>query len=191
MKQEFPLAPLPRPAWLLLIVLWVILMLFVYLVPEHQQAASNPAPWWLVIPFATALPLVGPWVMLLHRRISIDGDKLVVEAAVFYSRKLAVSELALDQARVLNLDEHTEFKPMLKFCGVGLPGFRAGQYLLRNRSRAFCLLTAQHNVLLLPQHDGKLILLSPEKQQILLSRLRELTGQQLPAHALARGTQPR
>ena len=173
MKQEFPLAPLRRSAWLPLVATWIVLMLLAYLVPDHQQPASNPVPWWLVIPFATALPVVGPWVMLLHRHVRIDGDKLEVETAIFFSRKLSVTELALDKARVLSLEEHTGFKPMLQLGGIGLPGFRAGHYLLRNRSRAFCLLTRRQQVLLLPQRDGKLTLLSPEKPQALLEALRE------------------
>ncbi|HYM86008.1 MAG TPA: hypothetical protein VET30_04665 [Pseudoxanthomonas sp.] len=188
MKQEFPLAPLHRSAWLLLVVLWVILMLVAYLAPHHPQSAANPVPWWLVVPFGTALVVVGPWVMLQHRRISIEGDKLVAEAALLFTRKLAMSELALDKARVLNLDEHTEFKPMLQLGGMSLPGFNAGHYLLRNRSRAFCLLTARDSVLLLPQHDGKLILLSPKEPQALLARLRELASQRLPAQKLAQET---
>ena len=188
MKQEFPLAPLRRSAWLPLVATWIVLMLLAYLVPDHQQPASNPVPWWLVIPFATALPVVGPWVMLLHRHVRIDGDKLEVETAIFFSRKLSVTELALDKARVLSLEEHTGFKPMLQLGGIGLPGFRAGHYLLRNRSRAFCLLTAWDKVLLLPQHDGKFILLSPDQPQALLARLRELAHQQPSAHKLAQGT---
>ena len=76
------------------------------------------------------------------------------------------------EAAILDLDEHTEYKPMLQLGGFSLPGFSAGHYLLRNRNRAFCLLTARRNVLLLPQRDGKLILVSPEKPQALLDALR-------------------
>lgn len=188
MKQEFPLAPLHRSAWLVLVVLWVILMLVAYLVPDHQQSATNPVPWWLVIPFATALPVVGPWVMLLHRRVRIEDRRLVVEGALFFSRKVAVADLELEKARVLELDEHTEFKPMLQLGGFGFPHFRAGHYLLRNRSRAFCLLTNRDRVLVLPGHDGKFILLSPENPQALLSRLHEVAAEKLPDHKLARET---
>ena len=188
MKEEFPLAPVHRSAWWLLATLWVALMLAAYLLPEHTQAATNPVPWWLVIPFATALPVVGPWVMLLHRRIRIEGRMLLMEGALFFSHKAAVADLVLEKARVLDLDEHTEFKPMLQLGGFGFPHFRAGHYLLRNRSRAFCLLTHRDRVLLLPRHDGKFILLSPENPQALLSRLREVAAEKLPDEKLARET---
>ncbi|HEY5970824.1 MAG TPA: hypothetical protein VIT22_02440 [Pseudoxanthomonas sp.] len=173
-QWNFPLAPLKRWTWALLAALWVVLLLVAFLGGSHQQSPDNPVPWWVVVLFGTALVPAGLLATLAHREIRIEGDKLVVEGALLFTRKLAVSELALDKARVLNLDEHIEYKPMLQFGGIGLPGFRAGHYLLRNRSRAFCLLTARDNVLLLPQRDGKFILISPEKPQVLLERLREL-----------------
>ena len=160
--------------WPLLLGLWVVLLLAAFLTSPHQQPPHNPVPWWLPIVFGTALLPAGLLSMLVHRTISIKGDTLEVAGALIFSRKLPVAGLALDKARVLNLDEHTEFKPMLQLGGFALPGFNAGYYLLRNRSRAFCLLTAHRNVLLLPQRDGKFILLSPEKPQVLLEALRAL-----------------
>lgn len=175
-NQTFPLASPPR--WLVpfLIALWVVLMVAAYLGSPHQQPASNPVPWWLVIPFATALLPIGLYVPLMHRHVAIEGDSLVLSAALVFSRKVAVHELALERARILSLEEHTEFKPMLQSGGFSLPGYKAGHYLLRNRSRAFCLLTSRQRVLLLPQRDGKYILVSPELPQALLDALRAARG---------------
>jgi hypothetical protein len=158
-------------AWPLVLALWVVLLLAAFLTSTHQQPPHNPVPWWLMIVFGTALIPAGLASMLAHRTIRVRGDTLEVAGGLVFSRTLAVTGLALDKARVLDLDEHTEFKPMLHFGGVALPGFKAGNFLLRNRSRAFCLLTACRHVLLLPQRDGKLILLSPDKPQALLDAL--------------------
>lgn len=171
-KRHFPLAPLQRMTWPLVLGLWGVLLLAAFLTSSHQQPPHNPVPWWLMIVFGTALLPVGLLSILAHRSISIQGDTLEVAGALVFSRTLPVADLVLDKARVLHLDEHTEFKPMLQLGGFGLPGFRAGHYLLRNRSRAFCLLTSRRNVLLLPQRDGKFILVSPEKPQALLDALR-------------------
>ena len=65
-------------------------------------------------------------------------------------------------------------KPLLGLGSTGLPGFRGGHYLLRDRGRAFCLLTDLRHVLVLPTRDGRRLLLSPEQPQALLSRLRDL-----------------
>jgi hypothetical protein len=172
-KRNFPLAPLSRWAWGLPIALWVVLLLVALLGGTHVQSPHNPVPWWIVVLFGTALAPAIVLSMLAHREIHLVGDTLHVAGALVFARKLPIRDLLLDKARVLDLQEHTEFKPMLQLGAFGLPGFNAGHYLLRNRSRAFCLLTRWQQVLLLPQRDGKLILVSPEKPQVLLEALRE------------------
>ena len=91
-----------------------------------------------------------------------------------------MDELSLKDARVIDLAEHIESKPTVKLNGYGSIGFKAGYYLLRNRSRAFCLLTGFERVLVLPQRDGKCILLSPEQPQALLDALRDVAASATP-----------
>lgn len=170
--RNFLLAPLQPWTWALLAALWMVLLLVAFLSGPHQQSPDNPVPWWVVVVFGTALLPAGLLSALAHRDIRIEGDRLVVAAAIVFARKVPLGELALDKARVLDLDEHTEYKPMLQLGAFSFPGFNAGRYLLRNRSRAFCLLTRRQRVLVLPQRDGRLLLLSPEKPQGLLDALR-------------------
>ncbi|MCR6495794.1 PH domain-containing protein [Thermomonas sp. S9] len=171
-KQEFPLAPMAPWTWPALLGLWALLLLFAFLGGTHVQSPTNPVPWWVVVPFGTALVPAGLLSMLAHRQISIEDNRLLVAGALLFARKVAISDLALDKARILNLDEHTEYKPMLRLFGFNFPGLTVGTCLLRNRSRAFCLLTSQPQALLLPQRNGGLILVSPEKPQALLDALR-------------------
>ncbi|MGX5672414.1 PH domain-containing protein [Thermomonas fusca] len=171
-SRDFPPAPLHHVTWPLVLGLWVVLLLAAFLTSPHQQSPHNPVPWWLMLVFGTALVPAGLASMLAHRAITLRAGQLEVSGALLFSRRVPVTELVLDKARILDLDEHTEYKPMLQLGGFSLPGFSAGHYLLRNRNRAFCLLTARRNVLLLPQRDGKLILVSPEKPQALLDALR-------------------
>ncbi|MCD7100353.1 PH domain-containing protein [Stenotrophomonas sp. MMGLT7] len=139
-------------------------------VPLHRSgSASN----WLVPLLVAAALLAALSLALRRRRIAIDGTRLRV-ASTFYTRRIAVRELDLDRARIVDLAEHDEFAPRLKINGYGLPGLRSGHYRLRNGVRAFCLLTDSERVLVLPQRDGRCLLLSPEKPQALLARLREL-----------------
>lgn len=181
MAQDFPVAPLHRAAWLLMLAIPALIVLGLLL--TQQQA--TPVPTWL--PFLITLVMVGLGLALRRRRISVEGRELVI-AATFYSRRIAVDALDLDKARIINLAEHTEFKPAIKTNGFNLPFFLAGHCRLRNRAKAFCLLTDRERVLLLPQIDGSLILVSPEKPQALLARLRELAHPQSASHKLAQGT---
>lgn len=112
----------------------------------------------------------------MHRhRIAVDGGMLEV-ATTFYRRKLALSELRLDQARVVDLAERTEFKPALRSNGTSLPGFHSGWFRLRNRSRAFVAIAGGPRVLWLPTTRGYGLLLQPRQPQALLRHLRELAA---------------
>lgn len=171
-RRNFPLAPLQPWTWALLAALWIALLLVAFLGGPRQQSPANPVPWWVVVVFGTALLPAGLLSTLAHREIRIEGDRLVVAAALVFARKVPLGELALDRARVLDLDEHTGYRPMLQLGAFSFARFNAGRYLLRNRQRAFCLLTDRRRVLVLPQRDGRLLLLSPEQPQVLLDALR-------------------
>ncbi|TYT25475.1 hypothetical protein FZO89_03905 [Luteimonas viscosa] len=170
----FPPAPLPRRAWLFLLAIAALALAGGLLLPRDE---ALPAPVWLLTPFFVALLLLAPLLALRRRRITIEGDELVVAAAL-YTRRVRVDALDLEHARVVDLGEHTALKPVLGLNRFGVPGFHAGHYLLRNRQRAFCLLTARDRVLVLPQRDGKLLLLSPDRPRDLLAHLRELAATQ-------------
>src|SRR3546814_8647323 len=78
--------------------------------------------------------------------ITLDGDGLAVKTT-FYSRKLGWGELRVQQARVVDLDEHTELKPMLKTNGTSFPGLRSGWFRLRNRRKALVAMGSGPRVL--------------------------------------------
>ena len=130
-RRDFPLGPLAPWTWPALLGLWVVLLLVAFLGGTHVQSPTNPVPWWVVVLFATALLPAGLLSMLAHRQVSIEGDTLLVAGALLFARKVPIRELALDKARVLDLDEHTEFRPVLKTNGYSLPGFHAGNFRLR------------------------------------------------------------
>src|SRR3546814_5238573 len=96
--------------------------------------------------------------------ITLDGDGLAIRTT-FYSRKLGWSELQLQQARVVDLDEHTELKPMLKTNGTSFPGLRSGWFRLRNRSKALVAMGSGPRVLHLPTTQGYDLLLQARQPQ--------------------------
>ncbi|MDN5781466.1 MAG: PH domain-containing protein [Luteimonas sp.] len=110
---------------------------------------------------------------LRRHSVAVDGDGLAI-TTTFYTRELGWSELQLPQARVVDLDEHTEFKPMLKTNGTSLPGFRSGWFRLRNRHKALVAMASGPRVLHLPTTKGYDLLLQPRQPQALLQRLQEL-----------------
>ncbi len=109
---------------------------------------------------------------LWRRRVAFDGRRLRVEST-FYTREAPLVDFALHDARVVDLRERTELRPMLKSNGYALPGFHSGHFRLRDwKRRAFCLVTDPSKVLALPHADGRVWLLSFEHPQAVLDILR-------------------
>ena len=110
---------------------------------------------------------------LRRRRVSLDNGVLAI-AAGLNTRRIAIGEIDLGGARIVDLREHTDLKPMLKVMGTSLPGYDAGHFRLRNRSKAFLLLSDRTRVLVLPEKSGRKLLLSLEQPQALLDELRRV-----------------
>lgn len=108
---------------------------------------------------------------LWRREASFDGQRLRVKAA-YYTRESPLPAFDLDQAAVVDLREHGAFKPAFKTNGVGMPGYWAGHFRLRDRRKAFCLVTDPARVLVLPHSDGSVWLLGMEHPQAVLDILR-------------------
>lgn len=122
------------------------------------EAVSLPLAWWLHRSMVGAKVTLGGGVLELH--------------CGFYRQRIPATQLQVENARVLNLDEHPEWRPGLKTNGIGLPGFAAGHFRLRNLKRkAFCLLTRRQQVLVLPETSGRVLLLSLAQPQQLLQAL--------------------
>ena len=120
------------------------------------------------------------WVIdrsLRLHRIAIDTDGLQV-ATTFYKQHLRWSELQLNQARVVDLDERTELRPLLKTNGTALPGFQSGWFRMRNRGKVFVARAGGTRLLWLPTSRGFDLLLQPRQPRALLQQLRELAPDQ-------------
>ena len=118
---------------------------------------------------ATVLLVLLP---LWRRRVAFDGRRLRVEST-YYTREAPIAEFDLDGARVVDLRERTELRPLLKSNGYALPGFHSGHFRLRDwKRRAFCLVTDPSKVLALPHADGRVWLLSFDHPQAVLDILR-------------------
>ena len=111
-------------------------------------------------------------LMLKRHRLQLDAAGLEV-VTTFYRQWFARSDLRLDAARIVRLDEHPELRPLLKSNGYALPGFRSGWFRLRNWQKAFVAISDGERLLWIPTTRGFDLLLQPRDPQGLLERLRE------------------
>lgn len=116
---------------------------------------------------------------MLRREVAFDDHRLRVKAT-WYTREAALDQFRLDEARMLDLREHTALKPLWKTNGFALPGLWAGHFRLRDGGKAFCLVLDPSRVLVLPHVDGSRWLLSLDNPRAVLSVLREAAARAHP-----------
>ncbi|TWH99047.1 PH (Pleckstrin Homology) domain-containing protein [Luteimonas cucumeris] len=167
MSREFSVrAPGPR-AWLLPgIALGAAAagILIALLHGDHQAA-------WAVPVLLLCVGLIA--FTLRRRRISLENGVLTIAAGV-HTHRVAVLEIDANRSRIIDLREQTQYKPMLKTFGSGMAGYQSGHFRLRNRDKAFTLLTDRTRVLMLQEKSGRKLLLSLEQPQALLDELRRV-----------------
>lgn len=135
-------------------------------------AREQPMIWLAAI--AMTVLVAGMTAALVRRRqVVLDGDLLTIAGGVNTAR-VRIADLDIAAARILDLANDAALKPGLKTFGTAMPGYQAGHFRLRNRSRAFVLLTDRTKVLALPERSGRMLLLSLERPQALLDALRTM-----------------
>ncbi len=139
---------------------------------SHAAEAANT----LLTSVTFILVLLTCLLWLMRRRtVTLENGVLQIRAAM-YSKRAAVTEIDLQRARVVNLDERTDLRPGFKTNGYATFGYSAGHYWMRNNlGSGFCLLTQRQRVLWLPLRSGKQhILISLEHPQALLDAMQSL-----------------
>ena len=175
MSRTFAVIPPPsHAAWLLggLLSIPVVAIAIAIatraLRPDPTASAPGIAIGLLTVAGVAAFTFWG----LGRRGVQLESRQLRVKAAMF-NHGVDVRDLDIDRARIVDLDERTELQPILKTFGMALPGFQAGWFLLRDRSRAFCLVTARRRVLWLPTRAGTSLMLSLERPDAFVDALRQ------------------
>jgi Bacterial PH domain len=165
MRREFAVTP-PDPR---LVMLMPALSLIAVLATLSFEARDEPRMWLIAIPIVLIVGLLA-W-SIQRRRVTIDDDRLRI-AGSMHTTTVRAAELDLDAARIVDLAEAKALRPRFNLFGTSIPGFHAGHFRLRNRARAFVLLTGRSKVLALPERSGRMLLLSLEKPQALLDTLK-------------------
>ncbi|GAB2492510.1 PH domain-containing protein [Arenimonas alkanexedens] len=172
MFRRLALPPLGKPPILFAVLIGAVLPLGIALVVVMQVSAEQVSPaMMLLVQGAVAVTSLAIVLPMWRREAAFDGGQLRVKAT-FYTRQSALADFDLAAARVVDLRERTELKPIIKTNGYALPGLSAGHFRLRDKRRAFVLITDPSRVLYLPHSDGRLWLLSLEHPQAVLDILR-------------------
>ncbi len=137
--------------------------------------ASDACRWcWLGIGLLIAAPTVVHAGALFETRLAVSTRGLEFRGGAIH-KTIPMSELRVDLARVVDLDREPGLQPAFKLYGVGLPRYRSGWYLLRNREKALLALTPNRLAVSIPTTRGYAVLVSPDRTDEFLNALRAPT----------------
>ncbi len=146
MPEVFPIAPASaKPLWFLGVV--SVVLLAVVLMLAYTAWSSR------------------------HARVEVHATELVLVGDL-WGRRIPLSSLVVDQARVVDLRRDPELAPRWRTLGTGLPGYASGWFKLRNGEKGLAYLTRRDRVLYLPTRERYALLLSAEEPEALLERIR-------------------
>jgi hypothetical protein len=172
--QEFDIPPPGKFVMVFLLVIGLVSPLLI--VASILLAAREQRMVLMVLPAAIIFPLIAGVIgwSILKRKIRLQDKALLT--GVFGWRRVPVSDLRLDAAAVIDLQQHRDLQPTFKLAGTSMPGYRSGWFWLRDKRRAYVVLTDWRRVLALPKRDGGIILLSLQRPEALLDALRRARG---------------
>lgn len=150
MEETFPMIPAGNGmAWLaggVGIVLALVLALLIWLAVAAKHVDFAVKPGWLAI-------RGGP-----------------------YGRTIAIADLDLEGAHVLDLKSEPGLRPRWKTNGAALPGLAMGWFRLKDKSKALLFVTDRKRVLFVPTRLGWSLQLSTAEPERLLASLRRARG---------------
>lgn len=136
--------------------------------------ASGLAVWVSVILVAILVVLIAlfGWIIYSARNtaVHVEPEGLRISGTL-YGRRIPLASLRLGEARQLNLGRDTDHQLKWRTNGIGLPGYKAGWFRLKNGEKALAFITDPHRVLYIPTDDGYSLLLSAQEPARILQSL--------------------
>lgn len=138
--------------------------------------ASGVAVWISVILVVLLVALIALFGSILYSArnttVLVEPDGLRISGTL-YGRRIPLASLRVGEAKVLNLARDEDFRMRWRTNGIGLPGYRAGWFRLRNGEKALAFITDTRRILYLPTSEGYSVLLSVDRPARMLELLRK------------------
>ena len=137
MKQVFPIIPAGAPAAGTLALMGVLLIALLALFAYTAYASR-------------------------HVRFELSEDGLSIRGDL-YGRFISRQDLVPEQAKAIDLTSEKPYALSWRTNGVGLPGYKAGWFKLKNGEKALAFVTDARRIVYIPTRLGYSVLLSVER----------------------------
>lgn len=105
-------------------------------------------------------------------RYEVSAEGLAIRGTL-YGRSLPWSSIDVAAARVVDLGAEPGLRPRLRTNGLGLPGYQAGWFRLRDGSKGLLFVTDASRVVAVPTRESYVLLMSAVDPDGLLRALRD------------------
>lgn len=137
--------------------------------------AAPKTLWTVALILAVFAGLAGVFAFFLYTsqatRVEV-GDAGLSIRRTLYGRTIPWSEIDTAAARVVDLRTDSDLQPVLRTNGIGLPGYQAGWFELREAGRALLFVTDPSRVVAVPVRAGYMLLVSVGDPAALVAALR-------------------
>ena len=93
-----------------------------------------------------------------------------------YSRMIPAADIRTAEVRTVDLLATSELEPRTRTMGTAVPGYRSGWFRLRNGEKALLYLSDNRHAVYVPTTRGYSVLLSPQRPEQFVERLRAIGG---------------
>lgn len=114
---------------------------------------------------------IGYWAK--NTKFELTDEGLQIRGGI-YRRFIPKSSLFIEGAKILDLNAEGEYQPKLRTNGIGLPGYNAGWFKLKNGEKALIFITDRSKVVYIPSKEGYSVLLSTSRPEEFLTLIGEL-----------------
>ena len=94
-----------------------------------------------------------------NTRFEVGSQGLRIRGGI-YGRFIPREEIAGEKVKVIDLKASPEYRPRIRWNGIGLPGYAEGWFKLRNGEKALLFVTDYSRVVYVPTERGYSVLLS-------------------------------
>ncbi len=144
--------------------------------PSQKGPVGSKVLWSILIIVAAivlALVALSLWIAYASRsaQFVISPQGLRIRGSM-YGRSIPRDQLVVSQARIVNLDFDSGLALTRRTNGAAVPGYGEGWFQLADGRKALVFVTQHSQVVLVPTTQDYVVLLSPVRPDIFLTRLR-------------------
>ena len=129
----------------------------------------------VLVCIAVALLPAGTMLAPYFVRFSIEAQSLKIRGDL-WGRTIPLTELRVREARTLDWESDSAFRPVRRTGGASLPGYMGGWWRLANGSPALLFVTDRSRVVMIPEADGYVVLLTPDDPARFLTAITSSSG---------------